>query len=297
MNRLEFMKELELLLSGIPQSEREEAIQYYNDYLNDAGVENEQEVLDSLGTPQDLAKVILEGLNDNGENGEFTETGYQNGEGGTKNELARRGQAEKGRTAENGPGTGTETGAGTENGNGMGNGMGSGMGNGMRAGTGKNTGQGFGSGQTRTGAAGKDFNVDTEKKKEKQREPLSAGMIVLIVILGIIAFPVLAGIATGVLGAGLGILGGILGLVIGVAAAGIGLLVAAVILVCLGIAAMVSVPLAGICFIGLGILFAGIALFFLWLTVWIFAVALPWVIRGMVNLCGKIFHRKGEGNA
>ena len=26
MNRLEFMKELELLLSGIPQSEREEAI-------------------------------------------------------------------------------------------------------------------------------------------------------------------------------------------------------------------------------------------------------------------------------
>lgn len=278
MNRLEFMKELEMLLSGIPQSEREEAIQYYNDYLNDAGVENEQEVLDSLGTPQDLAKVIREGLNDNGESGEFTETGYKSGESGSglKNELARRGQA----------GKGTETGkeAATENGFGMGNA--------------KSTGQGAQHGPTRTGAAQKDINVDTEKKsREKQREPLSAGMIVLIVILGIIAFPVLAGIATGVLGAGVGILGGILGLVIGVAAAGIGLLVAAVVMVCLGIAAMVSVPLAGICFIGLGILFAGIALFFLWLTVWIFAAALPWAIRGLVNVCGKIFHRKGEGNA
>ena len=36
MNRLEFMQRLEALLSDISQSEREEAIQYYNDYLNDA---------------------------------------------------------------------------------------------------------------------------------------------------------------------------------------------------------------------------------------------------------------------
>lgn len=42
MNRLEFMRRLEALLSDISQSEREEALQYYNDYLNDAGVENER---------------------------------------------------------------------------------------------------------------------------------------------------------------------------------------------------------------------------------------------------------------
>lgn len=41
MNRLEFMQQLEALLSDISQGEREEALQYYNDYLNDAGVENE----------------------------------------------------------------------------------------------------------------------------------------------------------------------------------------------------------------------------------------------------------------
>ena len=73
MNRLEFMQRLEALLSDISQSEREEAIQYYNDYLNDAGVENEQEVLDAMGTPEQLAKTIKEGLGDNGTEGEFTE--------------------------------------------------------------------------------------------------------------------------------------------------------------------------------------------------------------------------------
>lgn len=78
MNRLEFMRQLEALLSDISQSEREEALQYYNDYLNDAGVENEQEVLEAMGTPEQLAKVIKEGLKDNGLGGEFTETGYYN---------------------------------------------------------------------------------------------------------------------------------------------------------------------------------------------------------------------------
>ena len=41
MNRIEFLRQLEVLLSGISQSEKEEAIQYYNDYFDDAGMENE----------------------------------------------------------------------------------------------------------------------------------------------------------------------------------------------------------------------------------------------------------------
>ncbi|WP_342756856.1 DUF1700 domain-containing protein [Kineothrix sedimenti] len=77
MNRLEFMQKLESLLSDISDGEREEALQYYNSYLNDAGVENEQEVLESLGTPEKIAKTIKEGLGDNAAVGEFTETGYK----------------------------------------------------------------------------------------------------------------------------------------------------------------------------------------------------------------------------
>lgn len=76
MNRMEFMRELEALLSDIPESERSEALQYYEDYLNDAGVENEQGAMEELGTPEEIANHIKAGLNGN-EEGAFTENGYE----------------------------------------------------------------------------------------------------------------------------------------------------------------------------------------------------------------------------
>ena len=76
MNRQEFMKQLEMLLSDISQAEREEALQYYNDYLDDAGIENEEESIGSLGSPAQVAANIKEGLRDGIETGEFTEDGY-----------------------------------------------------------------------------------------------------------------------------------------------------------------------------------------------------------------------------
>ena len=51
MNREEYMRRLEEALTDITPFEKEEAIQYYNDYFDDAGVENEEEVMNSLGTP------------------------------------------------------------------------------------------------------------------------------------------------------------------------------------------------------------------------------------------------------
>ena len=51
MSRKEFMERLEKLLRDISDSEREEALQYYNDYFDDAGAENEAEVLKELVVP------------------------------------------------------------------------------------------------------------------------------------------------------------------------------------------------------------------------------------------------------
>ncbi len=91
MNRIEFMGELENLLSDISDSERKEAMKYYNDYFNDAGVENEQEVIGSLGTPQKVAITIKEGLNDNdGEKGEFSETGFSGYTENKQDEIVKR---------------------------------------------------------------------------------------------------------------------------------------------------------------------------------------------------------------
>lgn len=78
MNRKQFMEELRKLLADISEEEREEALQYYEDYFDDAGEENEQQVIEELGNPKKLAATIALNLEPGSEeNGEFTESGFQ----------------------------------------------------------------------------------------------------------------------------------------------------------------------------------------------------------------------------
>ena len=67
MNRIEFMSQLEKLLQDVSPTEREEALQYYNDYFDDAGAENEREVIEALGNPARVAENIKRDLMENGE--------------------------------------------------------------------------------------------------------------------------------------------------------------------------------------------------------------------------------------
>lgn len=62
MNRKEFMSRLESRLWNISPAEREEALQYYNDYFDDAGAENEQTVIETLGDPEKIAETIKRDL-------------------------------------------------------------------------------------------------------------------------------------------------------------------------------------------------------------------------------------------
>lgn len=78
MKRAKFMKRLEALLMDISAEEREAAMQYYNDYFDDAGAENEAQVIAELGSPEKTAAVIKEGLKrENDTYGEFREMGYE----------------------------------------------------------------------------------------------------------------------------------------------------------------------------------------------------------------------------
>ncbi len=77
MNRIEFMTELAALLQDVPVEERRDAMKYYNDYFDDAGEENEQQVVEELGSPAKVAATIKADLGGSPkEYGEFTETGY-----------------------------------------------------------------------------------------------------------------------------------------------------------------------------------------------------------------------------
>ena len=75
MSRKEFMDRLEKLLWNISDSEREEALQYYNDYFDDAGEENEAKVIEELVSPEQVAQKIKAGLSDSAS--EFSEQGYR----------------------------------------------------------------------------------------------------------------------------------------------------------------------------------------------------------------------------
>ena len=66
MNRTEYMRQLESLLQNISATEREEALQYYNEYFNDAGPENEQNVIEALGNPVKVAENIKKDIFGNG---------------------------------------------------------------------------------------------------------------------------------------------------------------------------------------------------------------------------------------
>ena len=65
MNRTEFMNQLEIFLQNISLAEKEEVLQYYNDYFDDAGAENEQSVIEALGNPARVAEDIRRELSEN----------------------------------------------------------------------------------------------------------------------------------------------------------------------------------------------------------------------------------------
>ena len=64
MNKAEFLSALWRALSGLPPEERQNAMQYYEDYLADAGPEHETEAIAGLGSPEAVAQAILNDYRD-----------------------------------------------------------------------------------------------------------------------------------------------------------------------------------------------------------------------------------------
>ena len=80
MNREIFLKRLEELLYDLPEEERISALEYYEDYFEEAGPDMELQVMKELGSPERIAAIIKTNLLREVENrstdGEFTEHGY-----------------------------------------------------------------------------------------------------------------------------------------------------------------------------------------------------------------------------
>lgn len=227
MNRIDFMKQLESLLQNISPAERDEALQYYSDYFNDAGAENEQSVMEALGNPAKVAETIKRDLYGSGFRGSFADNSYQWAKASDRAVVEY-------------------------------------------AGMGNNT----------EGSASKEM--------VKKGNSLSAGIIILIVILCVLASPLIVGLAGGVLGILAGIIGIWIGLVGGFGFAALALFVAAIALLIAGFVSLAAAPAAGVGLIGASLLCCGLGILFLMAAVGIAGYLTPAIIRAVRAL----FNRK-----
>lgn len=274
MNRAEFMRRLAEILSDVPPAEREEAIQYYNDYFDDAGAENESGVIASLGTPEELARSIKAGLNDGGSGGEFTESGFSGYTQVHKDEVMRTGEA----------GTNGQSGNAYYE-------------NGYYERTG---GKGIYGGREDTGKQSNPYeqtasgnNQTSGGRQTPPKQGMSGGMIVLIVILAVLTSPVWIGLLGGLFGLVVGIFAALFGIFIGFLAIGVVLVIVSIALLVAGIALLFTAPLGGLCVIGTSLILFAVGLVFIWLMVFIVSIAIPAFVKGISALGRKLFNRGG----
>lgn len=78
MNKEEFLRQLEQLLSGISEEERADAVAFYRSYFEDAGEENEASIIEELETPQKVADSILKNFGIDTKKGTDGDSKYYN---------------------------------------------------------------------------------------------------------------------------------------------------------------------------------------------------------------------------
>lgn len=261
MNRADFMSQLESLLQSIASAEREEAIQYYNDYFDDAGAENEQEVIEALGNPARVAENIKRDLGGNAE-GEAAARKVK----ASDRVIMKYGQNDKDSQSAS-----EDRNAGSYY---------SDYGRSRQSGKAQNT---YASGDTYCydrNTSGQAY--DPEKQKKEGGMPVWAiAMLVTVLVFG---SPVIAGVALAILGAVFGLLTGWFGLIFGFGVTALVLLVILVVLVIVGILCLFANPWVGMGMIGGGLICGCIGMVFLMLTVAMAGILTPAIFRGIASV-------------
>lgn len=62
MSKEEYLRILEEKLRRLSETDREKALEYYEEYFEDAGKENESRVMEELGHPEDVARQLVMNL-------------------------------------------------------------------------------------------------------------------------------------------------------------------------------------------------------------------------------------------
>ncbi|MDO4276759.1 MAG: DUF1700 domain-containing protein [Eubacteriales bacterium] len=335
MDRAQFMGQLKKLLSDISEAERQEALDYYESYFDDAGEENEADVIRELGSPGKVAAIIKADLKESNDRyAEYTELGYEDsrtrepGQVPDKYTAVAAGE-NKAHNGNAGQDTGQNNASGGTTGQKDGRFTGS-QGSYSNAGTNGSQGTGgrkFGreraaQGGAYTGSQGSRQRGAYDAGREQSRtygpgnqEPGSdrsrsraergyhadkkknKGGIILILILLVFISPFIKGAVGGALGVIITIALFPFLLVFGLGAGALGLIIGAIACVGAGIGLCFTSPAAGILTIGIGCILMAIGILFAALLVWVAGKVLPKLLQKFTDFCYNLLHREKKGGA
>ena len=282
MDRAQFMEQLKRLLSDIPEYEREEALDYYESYFDDAGPEQEASVIRELGSPGKVAAIIKADLESGSEDdyAEYTELGYEDTRTKEPGQMPDKYTA-VGRSAY---GNGTSKDSRTEE----------------HAQTGEQ------SANKRYQRSGSDDRADSRSNRRTDRaergyharEKGGNARGILLLILLVFLSPVITGAAGGIFGVLITIILLPFLLVFGFGAGGVGCMIGAAACVAAGIGLCFSHAATGILTIGIGCILMALGIVLLVLAVWMGGKMVPWLMRKVTDLIHNILQRgRKEGAA
>ncbi|MDR1800388.1 MAG: DUF1700 domain-containing protein [Lachnospiraceae bacterium] len=252
MNRNEFLRELGEYLTGIPSDEKQNALRFYEDYFDDAGAENEANVIEELKSPKKLAEAIIADIMG-------TEPPIQDG---SEEGLVLYKSSTKGKYHYTG-----EAYAGTSGGN---------NGNGADKAAGK---EGTSAGNSGTP------HVPPHRMS-------GVALIFMILGIIFIGIPIVLPIACAIFVTILCILISLIAVLISLVAAALAIMVSGVALFILGIINLFQAFAVGMALMGSGLIIAVIGLMLTIALVKLCIVVFPAMIRGFVWICSRPFRRR-----
>ena len=297
MNKETFLIQLEKMLYDIPKEERDEAMDYYRSYFDDAGAENEALVIEELESPQAIAASIKEGLNSGGDMSAFLKNPPQ-----VREETAQSGTYQNGKqqkpdsSSTDSPFGSAAHASGSYQGTAAGAGASGSFQNGA---SGAGASGSFQNGASGAGTSGGTFYRRYNESENKYNKGAGRTMdktakIILIIILAICTLPVWGGIFS----VTLGIAGTVIAAVIVLGICSVVFLIGGIICAVVGIVRLCTLSLVyGLLTFGTGLLLvagSGISFVLLFLLC---GRLLPWAVRTGIELCRRLFQFVGRSMA
>ena len=255
MNRREYLERLEQLLLVLPYEEREEALQYYSDYFDDAGAENEDKVIMELGSPEEVAAKIRVGYA--GEYAEYSEQGYEDTRFQNSQEMIHSYRT-------------------------IGRGSNSQWENSSYEGS-----------NSEWKDSVYEAEMEEETESDKNRKNKNIWKLVAIGLLLLIAAPIILPLGISGIAVIFALIVAVFAVIFGIGISGFALLFAGVVIITAGIAKVLVAPAVGILAAGIGCILLAVGTVVSWGIITVAVKVVPGVVRGIVNILRTPFRKAG----